>query len=360
MALGNWSEYLSLFVSTEPYSYFADETWLLVFDNVKAAADIKEYLPTSGRGSIVVTTRDRDTADGLSQWTKTIELEGLQEIDAIALLHQIDPAIPECDLARRIVDDLGGLPLAVCQMGSYIRQTKCTLNQFYSILQSRSERFYLDTASITTLQYSMTLAQCCDMSIELLSEDDIYLLGTIALFQTDEIQEKLITQGCQGIPRMDHLADPCNWNDAIRTLTKHSLVTISQKDSHRSLRIHRVVKRRAIHVLEAAPPSSKGAFRDAAILLNGMFPRRPVDGGTMTKQWVDCELWLPHVLSLREAFKTSSQLQEEVPRKFVEILCNCAWYMWERGAEHAFEFATHTLEVCEKTLLDDDPTKSDD
>ncbi|KAL9124330.1 MAG: hypothetical protein Q9217_006330 [Psora testacea] len=53
------------------------------------------------------------------------------ETDATVLLHQIDPGIPEHDLVRKIVVDLKGLPLAICQMGSYIRQSKCTLDQFY-------------------------------------------------------------------------------------------------------------------------------------------------------------------------------------------------------------------------------------
>ncbi|KAL6881404.1 P-loop containing nucleoside triphosphate hydrolase protein [Trichoderma novae-zelandiae] len=335
------------------------EPWLLVFDNVNDATDIQEYLPTSGRGSVIVTTRDRDAADNLGQWTKTIELQGLQENEATTLLRQIDPAIPEDDLTRKIVDELGSLPLAICQMGTYIRQTKCTLDQFYNLLQSDTERLYSDTASIKTLSYSMTLARCCDMSIELLPKADIYLLGVIALFQTDEVPEELITRGCRGISRIEHLADPCNWNDAIRTLTRHSVVTASQDGSRRNLRMHRVVKRRAIYFLAAEPFSRAEAFRDAATLLNGMFPRRPPDGGTMTQQWVECELWLPHVLSLRDSSISSKQPQEGWPREYAEILCNCAWYMWERGAAHAFEFATHAADVCETAVQEDDTLLSD-
>ncbi|OAA53932.1 Tetratricopeptide-like helical [Niveomyces insectorum RCEF 264] len=339
-----------------------DDKWLLVFDNVDNAADIREYLPTVGRGSVVVTTQDRDTADRLSQWSKIVLLEGMQKTDAAALLQQIMPDIPHegmphDNLEATIIDEFGGLPLAICQMGSYIRQTQCTLSQFYDILQSRSDRFYCDTASIATLSYTKTLAQCCDMSIELLSEDERYLLGVIALFQIDEVQEELITHGCRSVARLQHLDDAWNWNSAIRDLSKHMLVTVMQKKSQRSLHMHRVLKRRALHVLEAEPARRTQAFRDAAILLNAVFPKRPSDGGTMTKLWGLCEMWLPHVLSLRGASVPSKgQPNEDTPRELAEILCNCSWYMWERGTQHAFEFAAHALDVCKQTQHGDDDT----
>lgn len=337
------------------------ETWLLVFDNVNAIADIQEYLPTSGTGSVIITTRDMVIADGLSHWTKTVRLEGLQSNDAKTLLRQINPGIPQSNLTDNIIDELGGLPLALSVMGNYIRQTMCSLDDFKIILQSHSERLYSDKASMPTVQYRQaeTLASCCDLSIELLSPDIKYLLGVLAFFQTDALREELITKGCAGISRMSHLADAYNWNDAIRTLARHSLLTATQETSHRNLQMHRVIKRRAIHVLEAAPDESTEAFGDAATLLNGMFPRRPSDGGTMTKNWSDCEVWLPHVLSLWDGFNSSTQRQKNIPRPYAEILCNSAWYMWERGTARSFELGTHALDVGKQSLADDDPLLSD-
>ena len=334
------------------------DMWLLVFDNVTTAANVQKYIPTLGRGSVLVTTRDRDIADTLGQWTNTIELEGLQGDDSATLLRGIEPRIPDNDLTRKIVDDLGSLPLAICQMGSYIRQTQCSVEQFNVVLQSQSERFFSDTASAITLQYSANLAECCDLTIGLLSEHDMYLLGVLAYFQTDEIQERLITQGCHMITKMGHLADTLNWNDAIRTLTKYSLVTPLFKGSERSLRLHRVVKHRVIHSLDAIPDRNAEAFEDAARLLNRMFPSRPADGGTMTKHHEDCELWLPHVLSLKKNFARIEQ-PRTIPHAYVEVLCNCSWFMWERGFEQVSNVTAHALQVGEEILRADDTLLSD-
>ncbi|KAM0276625.1 hypothetical protein ACHAQH_006534 [Verticillium albo-atrum] len=332
------------------------ETWLLVFDNVNAVADIQEYLPTSGTGSVVITTRDTIVADELGQWTKTISLSGLPRNDANALLRQINPDIPQSCRTDNIIDDLGGLPLALCVMGNYMRQTGCSLDDFQVILESHSERLYSDKERMPRAQYlpAETLAKCCDLSIELLSAENKHLLGVLAFFHTDAVQEELVTKGCAVFTRLSHLADAYSWNDAVRTLARQKVVEINTETSRRNLRIHRVIKRRAIHVLEAAPDERNEAFSNAATLLNGMLPRRPLDGGTMTKNWSDCEVWLVHALSLWDSFDPSVQQQKEIPRSYAEILCNSSWYMWERGAARSFELATHALDVGKQSLPDDD------
>lgn len=128
------------------------ETWLLVFDNFNAVADIQEYLPTSGTGSVIITTRDMVIADGLNHWTKTVRLEGLQRNDAKTLLRQINPGIPQSNLTDNIIDELEACPWPSPSWGNYIQQTMCSLDDFKIILQSPSERLYSDKASMPTVR----------------------------------------------------------------------------------------------------------------------------------------------------------------------------------------------------------------
>ncbi|EPE03632.1 pfs domain-containing protein [Ophiostoma piceae UAMH 11346] len=361
------------------------DTWLLVFDNVDVASYIQEYLPKVGHGSIIVTTRDHDTADALGQFNK-IEVEGMEGADASRLLHQMIPHVVGNDtegenqkdadpIIGDILEELGGLPLFICQMGSYIRQTKCTPSQFNDILQSHSDRLYSDKASVATLPYSKTLARCCNMSIDLLSDGDRYLFSILALFQTAEIQEELITIGCRSISRLQHLADEYDWNNAVRNLAKNSLIKVSQgsggrvkatlncrtssgtpKTNSRNLHMHRVMKRHALNLLSADATVLGFALADAAHLLNIMFPRRPEGCDTMGKMWTQCELWLPHVLSLKDVFMSTNNesRQSKIPRAYAEILCNCSWYMWERGMKNSLEFAVDALDICCEALSYDD------
>lgn len=336
------------------------ETWLLIFDNVDAAKDVQSYIPTTGHGAVIITTRDRDVADSLSQRSKDIELLGLQETDAADLLSKIAPGVVNNSLSRTILDDLGRLPLAIYQMGSYIRQTGCPLERFRDMLKttSRSSRFFSDTESMVSLTYDRTLAASCDISIRELSKEMLHLLGVLSFFQVDDIQEGLITCGCQKIPDLTYLAEPFDWDRTIARLTKHSMVTILNTESGRSLRMHRVIKFRALQALESAHSSTASTFRDATTLLHDRFPRRPMDGGTMTKSSKACEMWLPHVLSLKENFASLPQTQA-IPESYVEVLCDCAWFMWERGAEHGFDVIAHALELGERLLQNDNPLLSD-
>ncbi|CAK7235404.1 hypothetical protein SCUCBS95973_009258 [Sporothrix curviconia] len=335
-----------------------DKKWLLIFDNVDAVVDIHEYLPRVGHGSIIVTTRDRDIADNLGQWSKIIELEGLSKPDAGALLRQF---VADEDLNPETSDELGGLPLAISLAGSYMRQTHISQSQYCSLLRGgQSVDLYNDAASVAPLPYASTLAHCCDMSIDLLSPAERHLMGVLSLFHVDQIPEELVTAVCEHVARLRYLASPVAWNDAIRTLDKYSLAKISGDASGagacRSLRIHRVNQRRIWHGLDAQPARRAEAFADASALLCDVFPRRRPDGGTMSREWAVCEKWLMHVLSLRNAFQPSDGLGAPIPRAYAELLCNCAWYMWERGVKQAYEFVTHALHVCQQVQQGDDDT----
>ncbi|KAF5228606.1 hypothetical protein FAUST_10974 [Fusarium austroamericanum] len=326
-----------------------DESWLLVFDNVDDVDTVLSYWPHSGKGTIIVTTRDRDIAYRLGELN--IELEGLSEDEGANLLGQIEPRMQSSQKAREVCDELGRMPLALCQMGSYIRQTQCNLDDFLRALRQHSDRLYSDQDSISSLQYSQTLATCCDLSIGLLSQQSMHLLGVLAFFQTDEVLETLITQGCSSVPRLEYLNDCLGWDNSIRTLAKHSLITRQSGTAGQVIRMHRVIKRRVFHILDSKMPDGRViSFADAAHLLSIAFPERPMDGSTMGKVWDECERWLPHVLSLRNEFARTQRPSDTVPREYIEVLCNCAYFMWERGSINAVDVATHAL-ACTEELL---------
>ena len=289
-------------------------------------------------------------------------LEGFQPKEGAILLSQIAPQSSVSNLSRQVAEELGGLPQAICQMASYIRQTRCTLDQFLQNLRTRSRKLYSDTISTEGMSYPITLAACFDISMSRLSEEETHLLGVIAFFQTDEVHEALITKGCLNVPRLKHLDDFFVMNNTIRMLAKHGLVTRYGGNSGQSLRVHRVVKRHALHAMDAKDPYLwHRAFHDAIDLINHVFPSRPSNGGTMCRLWAECEVWLPHLVSLHREFMTHETRVENIPRAYVELLCNCSYYMWERQTRNALEFSIHALDVCDKVLEDDeaDPLRAD-
>ncbi|KAK6062800.1 transcriptional xre family [Seiridium cupressi] len=336
-----------------------EEPWLIVFDNVEDSGIVLDLWPNSGSGTIIITTRDDDVANRLAE--SKIELEGFRPDEGAALLRLAVPNITNPHLARCISDELGGMPLALCQMGSYIRQTRCNLADFLCTLQNHSERLYRDKASTKSLQYANNIATCCDLSLKQLPREGFHLLAVLVFFQTDEIQEALLTHGCSTIPRLQHLSGFLEWNNAVRMLTKNGLIERFETQYGHVIRIHRVIKRHVLHDLSSqSPPLRQAALQDAIDLLNQKFPQRPPDGGTMSKHWGGCELWLPHVISLKDAFTWIRKVGEKIPRAYPEILVNCSYYMWERGSRNATAFTTHALRICEEGLGNEvDPLLAD-
>ncbi|KAI0175554.1 P-loop containing nucleoside triphosphate hydrolase protein [Hypoxylon sp. FL1284] len=338
--------------------------YLVVFDNVDNVDHIREFWPNSGTGSILVTTRDRDVADALS--STQIELRGFETDEGLSLLNShIGPLVTNLSgdakiVAREIVNELGGLPLAICQMGSYIRQTNCRLDELLENLQSRarSSRLYSDSPSAKILPYSNTLAACCDLSINLLSPEEKHLLGVIAFFQTDEMEEILIIEGSRAVPDLHDMSQKMDWNDMIRNLARHGLVTRYQKPAGSTLFMHRVIKCHTLGLLDAGDEASHSrAFRNAVGLLHQMFPSRPPNGGIMIKQLAECERWLPHVLSLRNALASSGRQLSSLPGVYADLLLSCCRYLCSSGPKHVQDFFMDAFNTWE-TMLGPESTDS--
>ena len=97
------------------------ERWLLVFDNAVQPGALDPYLPRTGGGHVLVTSRWQD-------WESTaavLELETLPEAEAVALLlgdGADDPA--ERAAAAELAQELGRLPLALAQARAFMRARK--------------------------------------------------------------------------------------------------------------------------------------------------------------------------------------------------------------------------------------------
>lgn len=100
------------------------DNWLLFLDNADSPdLDLRPYLPTFPRGSILMTTRNKKyisyAPDG------AVLVGGLEEGEAVNLLHTTANITPASDTeSLEIVRELGMLALAITQAGIYIRETQ--------------------------------------------------------------------------------------------------------------------------------------------------------------------------------------------------------------------------------------------
>jgi hypothetical protein len=95
--------------------------------------------------------------------------------------------------ATVIVEMLGGLPLALNQIASFMSQRKMSLDDFLPMYKRHSEK--IDAKKSRLTQYEHTLSTVWDMSLSKLSGPSAHLQKLMAFFHPDGVYEKMLCEG---------------------------------------------------------------------------------------------------------------------------------------------------------------------
>lgn len=137
------------------------EPWIVIFDNVddarflleaqpygsgRASKQLREYLPQSQNGSILITTRSREAALKLVEPGNIIRVSPMDEADGLALfwkrmgVQEDGNDVAEL-VAAQLVAALKFMPLAIVQATAYIseRGPRCSIRQYLEQFQ-KSDR----------------------------------------------------------------------------------------------------------------------------------------------------------------------------------------------------------------------------
>ena len=112
--------------------------WLMVFDNFDQPGQFKNisaYVPNNSYGAILFTSRHADS----ERLGLTIRVDQMTEHEGLKLLLDDPDAKPidEQDAGKKIVEELGYLPLAIDQARAYIRARRLSLAVFLSQYDDR-------------------------------------------------------------------------------------------------------------------------------------------------------------------------------------------------------------------------------
>ncbi|KAL8893195.1 MAG: hypothetical protein Q9192_005507 [Flavoplaca navasiana] len=124
----------------------ASGKWLLIYDNVddidimygQQHGRLAAYIPRSNRGSIIMTTRNRQIGIKFATAKNTVSLSDLAEADSITLMTtRLGESNPEDEPElKRLVDVLGGIPLAITQAISFIQENGTTPARYLELYES--------------------------------------------------------------------------------------------------------------------------------------------------------------------------------------------------------------------------------
>jgi hypothetical protein len=183
--------------------------WLLVLDNADDLELAKHAWPRSSSGSILVTSRDSNAAFALASDGCLVTPFDI-ETGSAALLNFLgadQTSNPNQEEARAITAALGGLPLALNQIGGFMVHRKVPLHKFLALYERNAAS--IDSKGARNMDYSHTLATVWEMSLEKLSGNAKALHMLLAFLDPDCVQESLLREESGSIenPEFEFLQD---------------------------------------------------------------------------------------------------------------------------------------------------------
>jgi len=311
--------------------------WLLVFDNAQEPEDLGEYLPKTGKGHVIITSRNPN-------WGGTAKPLSVDVFSRDESIEFIQSRTGQKDGADALADALGDLPLALEQAGAYIEETGITLPDYLRRFQEEQKEV-LKRGKLAS--YPATVATTWEISFERVrkkSKAGADLLHLCAFLAPDNIPKWLLVSGAKYPPKplSSVVKNELKFDDAIAALKRYSLMTVADD----SLSVHRLVQAVARDRLSE---EERKRWAEAAIrLVNGAFPQESQD----VRTWPKCSVLLPHAL----AAAGHSEGLEVAPEPAGRLLNQAGLYLKGRAefdeAKSAYERA---LEIDEKVYGPDHP-----
>ncbi|KAL4946961.1 P-loop containing nucleoside triphosphate hydrolase protein [Aspergillus filifer] len=200
--------------------------WLLIFDNYDDPDEfeIKKYFPFASHGVVLITTRQPNLIAG-----KKISIQPIQDIEENLMILQsrskregtrTDPH------AKRLVERLAGLPLALATAGAFVQHSTITFKRY---LQEYEKRWNIDRRRPTRLEeyQDRTLFTTWDLSYRRVQDRDpdaAELLKLLAYFSNQSLWHGLFQAGLTDTsPRWLHdvVNTDISFDSVMKTLTDH-------------------------------------------------------------------------------------------------------------------------------------------
>ena len=103
--------------------------------------------------------------------------------------------------ATEISQALGGLLLAINQIGGFIIQRKLSLQDFLPLYDRNSNKINSKKTGLS--DYEHTISTVWEMSLSNIGGDSYNLLGLLAFFEPDGIHEQVLQEGVRQVDHAD-------------------------------------------------------------------------------------------------------------------------------------------------------------
>jgi tetratricopeptide (TPR) repeat protein len=212
-----------------------NDGWLLIFDDARERSDLEAYLPTTGTGHVLITSRNSNWRSSFA----SLPLNTLTREESVHLLlrrsekHKGIPSYgrgypPESpfELASAIAEELGDLPIALEQAGAYINETDCSFSEYLTLI--RQQRNELLAHSLPLAEYSSAVAVTCALSLQQVKRlpAAIWVIRGISFLAPGSIPLSILRYLSSNLPRLGHgdVYTPDSIEEATAVLGSYSLL----------------------------------------------------------------------------------------------------------------------------------------
>ncbi|MET9098605.1 MULTISPECIES: FxSxx-COOH system tetratricopeptide repeat protein [Streptomyces] len=318
-----------------PYS-----RWLLIFDNADSPERVRDYFPTGGSGTILVTSRNR-------RWSvvgPSLEVDVFTREESKQLLRRSSAygeALDDTD-ADLLAEALGDLPLALEQAAAWRAETGMPVSEYLRLFEhKRSELLEVSPPP----DYQLPVAAAWNVSLDHLetrSPTALRLLQLCSYFAPDPISRSIFSGlgGSRIDPDLDRaLNDPMRLARAIREINRYSLARIDHRTN--SIEMHRLVQAVLIHRM--TPEEQKRMRNGAHTLLAAADPKGP----NQAANWPRYAELYGHVIA-------STAVESDQPWVRALVM-NVAKYLWYWGDHRvAIEFSEQAWETWQRLFGQED------
>lgn len=241
-----------------------------------------------------MTSRHSVANNTIYSHTHFIDLQPFSLADASTFLKSLSRKGYEKDnleFCKEISEALGGLPLAITQMGGVIRRCGLSLEDFLVDYQKDVGKLHQTRLPRSTdpAQYTQTVSSV--WMLEALSKSALALLRVISFLDPDRIQEGVLFRDTKNVKLPDYPLTKPRYLDARTELTESSLITHDIKNGE--VRVHRLVQD---VVREQLTDEERIAVFEATItLLSNSWPFIHFDERNSLRRLQLCRLLFPHI-----------------------------------------------------------------
>ncbi|KAJ5903254.1 hypothetical protein N7504_005637 [Penicillium tannophilum] len=318
---------------------------LIILDNAESPMALEDYIPPTTKGSLLLTSQDQTwliqefitKGERLGPFSKA---EGVRLLRL--LLQRVNMSVSDKE-AGEIVDEMGALPLAVRQVGSYITTTSTDPASFLTSYRDTRMRAALNSLEQGLISYPHTLATVWKLSFDRLSPASLHLLSIMSFLDPDRIPKSIFDIDILRWAYPDSFQTQDHVLRALGDIGRYSL-TVSGPPG-KELSVHRLVQQYCLDRLTVS--ERQRSFEIAIRLLRHVFPRQSPFAEPLSEEWPECEKWVTHVTSLLNRL---AQLDAQLSsiEQVAELFLDASIYLWERGLLSSGERLIMTAKrICE-------------